>query len=159
MKSEVCLRLFLFTVLITSSVVVTAQVVVPANPNKFTKRSLSENGGSSAGVSGGTVAATKPVVVQYVAVTPVQPWVNLEGKTMEARLLAFSAPESGQTGPVEIIREGRVRFLVTGKKQPIDYPLDQLGETEQAKIEALAAVAAKGPPAPSPPVKAPTAKE
>jgi hypothetical protein len=159
MKSEVCLRLFLFTGLVTSSVAVTAQVVVPANPNKFTKRSLSENGGSSAGVSGGTVAATKPVVVQYVAVTPVQPWVNLEGKTMEARLLAFSAPESGQTGPVEIIREGRVRFLVTGKKQPIDYPLDQLGETEQAKIKALAAVAAKGPPAPSPPVKAPTAKE
>ncbi len=145
MKSEVCLRLFILTVLVTSSVAVTAQVVVPANPNKFTKRSLSENGGSSAGVSGGTVAATEPVVVQYVAVTPVQPWVNLEGKTMEARLLAFSAPESGQTGPVEIIREGRVRFLVTGKKQPIDYPLDQLGETEQAKIEALAAVAAKGP--------------
>jgi len=127
--------------------IASAQVVVPANPNQFTKRSLSENGGSSAGVSGGTTAATRPVVVQYVAVTPVQPWINLEGKTMEARLLAFSAPAPGETGPVEVIREGKVRFLVTGKKQPIDYPLDQLGETEQAKIKALATAAAKGPPA------------
>ena len=159
MRSGAWLQVVVGAVFITWPGVASAQVVVPANPNQFTKRNLSENGGSSAGVSGGTIAATKPVVVQYVAVTPVQPWVNLEGKIMEARLLAFSAPEPGQMGPVEIIREGRVRFLVTGKKQPIDYPLDQLGETEQAKIKALATVAAKGPPAPAPPAKAPPAKE
>ena len=157
MKSSAWLQVLCGAVLIGSPVIGTAQIVVPANPNKFTKRSLSENGGASAGASGGITAATRPVVVQYVAVTPVQQWVNLEGKTMEARLLAFSAPEPGQTGPVEIIREGRVRFLVTGKKQPINYPLDQLGETEQAKIKALAVVAAKGPPAPA--AAAPPAKE
>ncbi len=65
---------------------------------------------------------------------------------MEARLLAFSAPAAGESGPVEVIREGKVRFLVTGRKEPVEYPLVQLGEAERKKIEALAAVAAKGPP-------------
>jgi hypothetical protein len=65
---------------------------------------------------------------------------------MEARLLAFSAPAAGEPGPVEVIRGGMVRFLVTGRKEPVDYPLVRLGEAERKKIESLAAVAAKGPP-------------
>ena len=89
---------------------------------------------------------SRTVVVQYIAVTPVEAWANLEGKTMEARLLAFSAPAAGETGPVEIIREGKVRFLVSGRKEPVDFPLDQLGEAERTKIHAIAKTAAKGPP-------------
>jgi hypothetical protein len=65
---------------------------------------------------------------------------------MEARLLAFSAPAAGEPGPVEVIRGGMVRFLVTGRKEPVDYPLARLGEAERKKIEALAVVAANGPP-------------
>jgi hypothetical protein len=125
-----------------------AQVTVPANPGRTAQRSLGGNGGttSSAGISGGGVKAAKPVVVQYVAVTPVESWANSAGKVMEARLLAFSVPAPGETGPVEIIRQGKVRFLVTGGKAPVEYPLDQLGEAEQAKIRALAEQAAKGAP-------------
>lgn len=150
MKSGVLLRWPLGMIITASVVILNAQTLVPPNSNQFTKRNLGENGGSgsSAGFSGGgTTEAARTVVVQYVAVTPVQAWVNTDGKTMEARLLAFSAPEPGQTGPVEIIREGKVRFLVTGRKEPVDYPLDQLGETEKAKIKALAELAGKGPPA------------
>ncbi len=88
------------------------------------------------------------MVVQYVAVTPVESWVNVEGKTIEARLLAFSAPEAGKSGPVEIIRDGKVRLLVSGRKDPVDYPLEQLGEAEKTKIKSLAELASKGPPAP-----------
>jgi hypothetical protein len=124
-----------------------AQLSIPPNPGKVTKRNLSESGG--AGSSTGASAVTpqsRTVVVQYIAVTPVEAWANTEGKTMQARLLAFSGPAPGETGPVEIIREGKVRFLLSGGKAPIDYPLDQLGEVERTKIQALAAVAAKGPP-------------
>jgi len=124
-----------------------AQITVPPNPGKGAKRNLGENGGS--GASAGATAVTprsSSVVVQYVAVTPVEAWANTGGKTMQARLLAFSAPAAGESGPVEIIREGKVRFLVTGRKEPIDYPLDQLGEAERTKIQAIAAAAAKGPP-------------
>ncbi len=136
--------------LLVGSVVTAHAQVVPANPNQFTKRNLGENGGagSSTGMAGATTATTRPVVVQHIAVTPVQAWVNAAGKTMEARLLAFSAPEPGQSGPVEIIRDGKVRFLVSGRKEPVEYPLTELEEKEQAKIRALAEVAAKGPPEP-----------
>lgn len=124
-----------------------AQLTVPPNPGQAGKRKLGENGGagSATGVTGVTPTA-RPVVVQYIAVTPVEAWANLAGKTMLARLLAFSAPAEGETGPVEIIREGKVRFLVEGRKEPVDYPLDQLGETERTKIQAIAKAAAQGPP-------------
>lgn len=121
--------------------------VVPANPDRFTKRNLGENGGSTA--STGASAATpapRTVIVRHIAVTPVEVWKNASGEAMEARLLAFSAPAAGEAGPVEVIREGMVRFLVTGRKEPVDYPLARLGEAERKRIEALAAVAAKGPP-------------
>jgi hypothetical protein len=85
-------------------------------------------------------------VVQHIAVTPVEAWANLEGKTMQARLLAFSAPAEGETGPVEIIREGKVRFLVSGRREPVSYPLEQLGEAERTKIAAIAKAAAQGAP-------------
>jgi len=139
--------LFLGVLSFGASPPASAQLAVPPNPGKVTKRSLGENGGS--GTSAGASAVTpssSTVVVQYIAVTPVEAWANLEGKTMEARLLAFSAPAEGGTGPVEIIREGKVRFLVSGRKEPVDYPLDQLGEAERTKIHAIAKAAAKGPP-------------
>ena len=147
MNAATLLRIISFLVLCGSIATVSAQVV-PQNPNQFTKRKLGDNGG--AGSSTGASAVTpqsRTVVVQHIAVTPVQAWVSANGKTMEARLLAFSAPEPGDAGPVEIIRDGKVRFLVTGRKEPVDFPLTGLDEKEQVKIKALAEVAAKGPPA------------
>ena len=148
MNAGVSSRIIVSLVLFGCATSVSAQVV-PANPNQFTKRNLGENGG--AGSSTGASALTpqsRTVVVQHIAVTPVQAWVSAAGKTMEARLLAFSAPEPGGVGPVEIIRDGKVRFLVTGRKEPVDFPLSGLDEKEQAKIKALAEVAAKGAPTP-----------
>ena len=147
MNAATLLRIISFLVLCGSIAPVSAQVV-PQNPNQFAKRKLGDNGG--AGSSTGASAVTpqsRTVVVQHIAVTPVQAWVSANGKTMEARLLAFSAPEPGDAGPVEIIRDGKVRFLVTGRKEPVDFPLTGLDEKEQVKIKALAEVAAKGPPA------------
>jgi hypothetical protein len=124
-----------------------AQVAAPSNPNRFTKRNLGESGGSTASAGASAVApASRTVIVRHIAVTPVEVWKNASGEAMEARLLAFSAPAAGGTGPVEVIREGMVRFLVTGRKEPVDYPLARLGEEERKKIEALAAVAGKGAP-------------
>ena len=145
MKAKLSLAAVFFFLIVSQGV---AQVTVPANPGRSTQRSLGENGGatSSAGISGGGGKAAAPVVVQYVAVTPVESWANSAGKVMEARLLAFSAPAPGEAGPVEIIRQGKVRFLASGGKAPVEYPLDQLGEGEQAKIRALAEQAAKGAP-------------
>ena len=138
---------FVFGVLAFSLDVPANAQVVPANPKQFTKRNPGDNGGSTASAGASAVTpVSRTVVVRHVAVTPVEVWKNASGQALEARLLAFSAPAAGEAGPVEVIRGGKVRFLVTGRKEPVDYPLAQLGEAERKKIEALAAVAAKGPP-------------
>ncbi len=125
--------------------------VVPSNPNSFTKRNLSENGGSgtaSVGISGRT--PSKVVTITYTAISPLRGWTNTDGKTIQAQLLAFSAPEPGQPGPVEVIREGKVRLLVPGSKGPVEYPMEKLQEEDKIEIERIAKAAAKGlPGAPS----------
>lgn len=147
MKTRIRACLFLGVIGLFGAGEAGAQVAVPANPNRFTKRNLGDNGGSTASTGASAVTpASRTVIVQHIAVTPVAVWKNASGQAMEARLLAFSAPAAGESGPVEVIREGKVRFLVTGRKEPVEYPLVQLGEAERKKIEALAAVAAKGPP-------------
>ncbi len=122
-------------------------VVTPANPTNFKKREIS--GGSSTGV--GIVsqkAQTKKVItINFTSVTPLRVWTNLEGKGMQARLLAFSAPEEGTKGPVEVIRDGKVRFLLEKATKPSDYVLNQLSETDQTYIKNLAEAAAKVEPA------------
>lgn len=120
-----------------------AQLSNPPNPGKSGRRNLGEGGGSA--VSTGS-AKPSPVVTTYVAVTPMQIWTNAGGKAIEARLLAFSAPPEGESGPVEVVRNGKVRFLLAGAKAPVDYPLAGLDETSRARVEAIAKAAAKGPP-------------
>ncbi len=122
-----------------------AQTSVPPNPGKAGKRNLGE-GGTANAPAGATIAQRPAEVVRYLAVTKVEAWANSEGRVIEARLLSFSDPAEAEAGPLEIVREGKVRFLVAGRDDPVEYPIDQLGEEERKKIEAIAEVAAKGPP-------------
>jgi hypothetical protein len=106
-------------------------------------RNLGGGGDLGAGVS---VPKKQTVVVQYIAVTPTQSWTNTSGKTIQARLLAFSGPKPGEPGPIEVIREGKIRLLVTGRKEPVEYPIEQLKPEHRAEAERIAKAAAKGPP-------------
>ena len=125
---------------------------VPANPlvPKKSGGTSSRNlgGGGDLGTSTGAKidSSKKTVVIQYVTVTPLQDWTNVDGKTVKARILAFSAPPSGEDGPIEVIREGKIRMLILGKSKPVDYPLAQLTRNHRDEIEQIAKAAAKGPP-------------
>ena len=112
--------------------------VTPATPTEFKKRSI--NGGSSTGVG---IVTRQPQKVQtitlhFTAVTPIRVWTNTEGKAMQARLLAWSAPKEGEKGPVEVIRKGKIRFLLQKTSKPIDYDLAKLSETDRTYIQKLA---------------------
>lgn len=126
-----------------------AQFTVPSTPTQFGKRKLSENGGSGGGNSAvGIVApreAPAPIIVELVAVSQARVWTNAEGQTMNARLLAFSAPKSGEKGPVEVIRAGKVKFLLAGGKEPIEYALEKLSQKDQIDIKAIAQAAKRAP--------------
>ena len=120
--------------------------VTPATPTEFKTRNL--NGGSSTGV--GIVTRQpqqkKTITYHFTAVTPIRVWTNTEGKAMQARLLAWSAPKEGAKGPVEVIREGKVRFLLEKTTKPIDYLLIKLSETDRTYIQKLADAARHEPP-------------
>lgn len=112
--------------------------VTPATPTEFKSRNIS--GGSNSGVGIVTRQPQKKQTITYhfTAVTPIRVWTNTEGKAMQARLLAWSAPKEGETGPVEVIRQGKVRFLVEKSTKPINYDLSKLSETDRTYIQKLA---------------------
>lgn len=141
---------FIFVVMLVAGCIAgreaAAQVVLPSNPTQFSKRQVGENGGTtgSTGISAKTGGArSRTIVVQYVAVSPVRDWSNAAGKSIKARLLAFAAPKKGETGPLEIIRNGKVRFLLVGGQKPVDYPLAQLSQSDQSDIRAMARAAGR----------------
>jgi hypothetical protein len=135
------------------------QLTLPPNPGDVVRRKLGEGGGvTGAGASSVNISPLTPaprtIVIHYVAVSAMRAWTNAEGKTMTARLLAFSAPKEGQAGPVEVIRDGKVRFLLEQGKTPVDYPLASLSQPDQIDIKAIAQAAKREAPA-NPPAAAP----
>jgi len=108
------------------------------------------NTGSNSDVKNRIRPAPKPKVVkiEYTAVSQLRTWMNNKGQIMTARLLAFSAPKKGETGPVIIIREGKIRFLLANAKKPILYPLANLSEADREYVEGIAKAARKGKPTP-----------
>ena len=88
--------------------------------------------------------APKTVTIQYTAVTPLRTWMNNKGQIMTARLLAFSAPKEGETGTTEVIRDGKIRFLLVNAKKPIVYSLVNLSEADQDYVREIAEAARKG---------------
>tara|TARA_B100001093_G_scaffold146056_1_gene138779 strand:+ start:2633 stop:3091 length:459 start_codon:yes stop_codon:yes gene_type:complete len=120
--------------------------VTPSTPTEFMKRGLGEGGSggtASVGVSERTPQVRK---ITYTAISPLRGWTNTGGKMIQAQLLAFSGPEPGVPGPVEVIRDGKVRLLVPGSKGPVEYPMEKLREADRIEIERIAKAAAKGPP-------------
>ncbi len=131
-------QLFLLAVVTFASPVLAQTPVTPANPTDFQKRDISGGSSSGVGIVSGQQAPAKTVTVHFTAVTPLRVWTNTEGKAMMARLLAYSAPEEGKTGPVAVIREGKVRFLLEKTTKPIDYELEKLSDTDRSYIQKLA---------------------
>jgi hypothetical protein len=126
---------------------VSIPVPVPGSRNRaFETRNT---GNSTESEIGPEHKKTKVVTVQYIAVTPVRSWMNNKGDTMKARVLAFSAPKEGESGPVEVIRAGKIRFLLFNAKKPILYPVANLSEADQEYVRGIAKAARRGsPPAP-----------
>ncbi len=128
-----------------------------AQESGSTSRSVGDSGGGAS-----IVAPKQPApqveVVTYIALTELREWKNYKDIKIEARLLAFSAPEEGKTGPVEVIKDGKVRFLVEKTRAVFDVALEKMSEEDKALILKIAEQAKAGPPkvAPEPKPEAPT---
>ncbi len=146
MKAVLCLLSFTLLIANAQSQTIPSNPLVPGEAGGTSKRNL--GGGGDIGVATGakTDTSKRTVVINYVAVTPLKDWTNLDGKTIKARILAFSAPKPDEEGPVEVIRDGKVRLLIPGKPKPIDYPLSNLTRAHRDEIERIAKAAAAGAP-------------
>lgn len=149
--------------------VVGAQVVVPATPKKFTKRSLSETTSNGGSVGIGVVnppATAKVRYITHVTLSEPRQWQSSDGKSLLGRLIAFEditvetekgAPPPPFTPPANptVVKGGKARLLVDTK--PFELPLERLSQGDQDFVEqiraAVAAKAAAAPPQPKPAAK------
>lgn len=138
-----------------------AQVVVPASPKKFVTRPI--GGGSTGGVEVLPQGGTESQQVRYttrVVLAESRPWTSTDGKTLEAKLIAFEdlvveapkgAPQPAAPAPPAnptVIRNGKVR-LVSNQK-PFELALERLSQADREFIERIRLQHAKKP-LPTPP--------
>ncbi|MDF1815112.1 MAG: hypothetical protein P1V20_23110 [Verrucomicrobiales bacterium] len=77
-------------------------------------------------------------VVSYVTyLSEEREWIDAKGRKMTGRLVAFSAPEPGKTGPVVVLHEGKVRLRRSGAKVNSDLPLDLLSEADRDFVKSI----------------------
>jgi len=123
-----------------------AQTATPASPKKFETRkngSTTEKGSTAGtGSSVGLVSAGKkqePKIITYTVLTKVREWENISGKKMRARLLAFPSPgETSKNTQLIVIRDQKVRFLMSYNNTPAIYPLEKLSDFDREYIEEIA---------------------
>lgn len=93
------------------------------------------------GSSGGVVTPTtgdNQLIVSYVTfLSPERQWVDVRGRKIKGRLVAFSAPAPGKTGPIVVIQNNRVRLRATGSKVNGEVPLDLLSPNDRDYIREI----------------------
>lgn len=139
-----------------------AQVVIPATPKKFGKRTI--GGGTSGGIgllpgnSSSTGAKPTPPspptvrqVVYFVLGEPRQ-WTSGDGRTLVGKIIAFEekVTESSGTSPAvptpeemsksltgtpTVVRDGKIRILVNNK--PFEVALTGLSAVDQDYVKVL----------------------
>ena len=109
------------------------------NPVTDARKRLIERGGT--GNTGAIVTPRQPTtqtIVSYVTyLSKEREWSDATGRKMTGRLVAFSAPEPGKSGPVVVMHEGKVRLRRSGAKVNSDLPLEQLSQADQLFIKAI----------------------
>ncbi len=151
-------------ILFGGGVALQAQVVIPATPKKFTKRTMPGGTGGFTITPGVAPSAPAPPptvrTVTYVTLSGARQWTSTDGKPLLAKLIAFEqvVTESKAQDPAPaaptlpakptVVRDGRVRLLAG--TTPYELPLERLSPADREFIETVRrAVAATPVPAPA----------
>ncbi len=125
---------------------VSAQIVVPASPKKFTTRPI--GGGTSGGVDvlpKDGAADKKARYVTHIVLSVSRIWTSTDNKTLEGKLIAFEdmiaqAPQGVEAPPVPtppksptVVRDGKARLLINQK--PVEIAISRLSPADQEFIE------------------------
>lgn len=134
-----------------------AQVAAPATPGKFTSRTVGGAGGT-AGVSihpTPQAASTKARLVSHFSLCEARQWKSSDGRSVVGSLIAFEdavveidaatpaaareaalkAPPATLPAKLTLVRDGKVRLLVSNK--PFEIMLDRLSSADRQFVEDL----------------------
>ena len=121
-------------------------VVFGADPVSEARKKLMERTGGGTGIVTPGKRQPPQVIKTYITyVSPDREWTSADGRTMQGRLLAYSAPKPGEQGPVVVIQKEKIRLLRSGTKKPSEIPLKALSEVDQKYVKNIAEAAAKIP--------------
>lgn len=79
----------------------------------------------------------QPVISYVTYISEEREWTNLAGTRMTGRLVAISAPNPGQQGPIVVIQDGKVKLRRTGAKEAGLVDLASLSEPDQNFIKSV----------------------
>jgi hypothetical protein len=109
------------------------------NPVSDARKRMTER--RNTGNTGAVVTPAPPqtrTVISYVTyLSKEREWADVSGRKMTGRLVAFSAPEPGKTGPVVVLQDGKVRLRRAGAKVSNDLPLDKLSQADQLFVKGI----------------------
>lgn len=134
-----------------------AQMVVPGPPQRPGGREI---GGTNTGtrINGNTVKPPTPTqrrTITHVVLTDTRIWRNTDGRTIEAKLIAFDdlVTETTPNNPTPptptppnkptVVKNGKARLLIGTK--PYEILLTQLVKTDQDFIEGVRSAIARKP--------------
>jgi len=128
----------------------TTTPATPATPKKFKTRDngSSTGAGSSVGIiSSAKKPKTRTITITYTVITKEREWENTDGKKMKARLLVFPSLDESENAADKndrytVIRDQKVRFLMSHNNRPTIYPLEKLSDFDREYIEEVAQAAA-----------------
>lgn len=134
-----------------------AQVAGPTTGKKFETRSINGSGGNT-GVSINSTpqpTTTKARLVSYFSLSELRQWKSSDGRSLMGSIIAFedavveldaanvaAAREAAQKAPapalpskITLIRDGKVRLLVSNK--PFEVRLEKLSDEDHKFVEEL----------------------
>lgn len=151
---RIVFRYAMVTALLASAVA----VVLAGDPAADARKRMIERPGGGIGFVTPARKQPKVTTIYITAVSPLREWTSSDGRKIQGRLLAFSAPKPGETGQVVVIKEGKIKLLRSGTKKSADLLLSKLSKEDQTFVRGIADKAAKGlPQAASPENKKPKA--
>ncbi|MBN8420304.1 MAG: hypothetical protein J0L73_15405 [Verrucomicrobia bacterium] len=145
-------------ILFAMAMPLTAQVVLPTTGKKFDTRTINGSGGTS-GVSVNATPQpappTKTRLTSYFILGDPRQWKSTDGKSLLGSIIIFedaviefeaaspaAAREAANKAPPPkmpdkptLIREGKIRLLVSQK--PVEIPLERLSEADRKYVEDL----------------------
>ena len=139
---RIVFRYAMATALLASAV----EAVLADDPAADARKRMVERPGGGIGFVTPARKQQKVTTIYITAISQLREWTSSDGRKMQGRLLAYSAPKPGETGQVVVIKEGKIKLLRSGTKKPADLLLSKLSKEDQDFVRQIAEKAAKGPP-------------